>query len=261
MKLKVQAIQILMKELQQEEMGAIYFMGVGQEMPDIVTKLNLTKIIQVLCKMLSWIDEESCQKETSSRIINDMETVDIEHAQLPIVKDESLVVNELEKASSVDNKSELEAKDESPMDEDQVPKNLQKHERMKPGKHLFNCSQCEYKSSRSSNLRMHEKIHTGEKPFICSHCAKRFITIAHLKRHERIHTGDKTFCCSYCGYTSKTSGDLKIHERIHTGEKPYSCLKCDKAFAHKNSLKVHERIHMDEKPFSCSQCVQMLRQR
>ena len=61
MKLNSQGMQILMGELRQNEIWAIYLMGLGKEMTDIVTKLDLTRIIIILCKKLNWIevDEDS----------------------------------------------------------------------------------------------------------------------------------------------------------------------------------------------------------
>ena len=49
-------MQILMKELQQNELWAIYLMGLDKDMPEKVTKANLTNIIRVLCKNLNWIE-------------------------------------------------------------------------------------------------------------------------------------------------------------------------------------------------------------
>ena len=58
MKLTFGAMQILVKELQENEIWAIYLIGLGQDMPEKVTKSNLINIIKVLCKNLKWIDGE-----------------------------------------------------------------------------------------------------------------------------------------------------------------------------------------------------------
>ena len=57
MKLKFEAMQLLMGELDPNEMWAIYLMGLGKQMTEKVTKSNLTNIIKVLCKNLNWIEE------------------------------------------------------------------------------------------------------------------------------------------------------------------------------------------------------------
>ena len=59
MKLTFGAMQILVKELQENEIWAIYLLGLGQDMPEKVTKSNLINIIKVLCKNLNWIDQEN----------------------------------------------------------------------------------------------------------------------------------------------------------------------------------------------------------
>ena len=39
-------------------MRVIYMMALGQEMPTTVTKVHLTKIISVLCKIMNWVEDE-----------------------------------------------------------------------------------------------------------------------------------------------------------------------------------------------------------
>ena len=55
--LNFEAMQILMLELQQSQMWAIHLMRLGVEMTDNVTKLDLTKIIEVMGKKLKWIED------------------------------------------------------------------------------------------------------------------------------------------------------------------------------------------------------------
>ena len=55
-----------MEELNQSEMLAIYLMGLGQEIPDKVTKFDLIKIIHLLCKKLDWIDEDEKPMEETN---------------------------------------------------------------------------------------------------------------------------------------------------------------------------------------------------
>ena len=58
MKLNSQGMQILMEELHQNEVWAIYLMGQGKEMTDAISKTDLTRIICVLCKKLNWTEEQ-----------------------------------------------------------------------------------------------------------------------------------------------------------------------------------------------------------
>ena len=57
MRLKSEAIQVLMADLQWDEMEAIKFMVLGKEIPDRIAKVVLTNIILFLCKMLGWVEE------------------------------------------------------------------------------------------------------------------------------------------------------------------------------------------------------------
>ena len=70
MKLTFEAMQTLIDELQQDEMWAIYLMGLGKEMTEKVTKTDLTNIIRVLCKNLKWIEVSEDDP------INDLENTD-----------------------------------------------------------------------------------------------------------------------------------------------------------------------------------------
>ena len=58
MKLKFNAIQILVSELLPDEMGVIYMMGLQKEMPETVTTAVFTNIITFLCRKLDWIETD-----------------------------------------------------------------------------------------------------------------------------------------------------------------------------------------------------------
>ena len=65
-KVKFQAMSILMTELKETQMWAIYKMGTGGEMPVSVTKTDLTCIIAFLLKKLDWVDNGKCSNERNS---------------------------------------------------------------------------------------------------------------------------------------------------------------------------------------------------
>ena len=58
MKLHDFALEKLAASLRPKEMLAIYLMGSGSVVTENVTKLDLTNIILVLCKTLSWVVED-----------------------------------------------------------------------------------------------------------------------------------------------------------------------------------------------------------
>ena len=61
--LKSRAMSILMAELQEAQMWAIYKMGMGKEIPGSVTKGDLIAIIVFLFKQLDWIDSTESSSE------------------------------------------------------------------------------------------------------------------------------------------------------------------------------------------------------
>ena len=65
-KLKETAIAVLLTELHTSQMIAMYVMASGSEMPESVSKSDLTEIIFVLCRKLDWIKEE---KDSSGNIL------------------------------------------------------------------------------------------------------------------------------------------------------------------------------------------------
>ena len=58
MKLKFNAIQVLVSELMPDEMGVIYLMGLQKAMPENVTPKVFTNIIAFLCKKLDWVEND-----------------------------------------------------------------------------------------------------------------------------------------------------------------------------------------------------------
>ena len=65
-RLNVVAIQVLAAELQPVEMAAVHLMALGKEMPESVSKLDLTRIIFCLCKKLNWIERDNAGLATNS---------------------------------------------------------------------------------------------------------------------------------------------------------------------------------------------------
>ena len=60
-------MQIVSAELHPNQMGAFYLMRLGVQMPDTISKTDLTNIITFLCKKLCWIEEEVGVVSTSDK--------------------------------------------------------------------------------------------------------------------------------------------------------------------------------------------------
>ena len=65
--LKAKAFQILQSELQPNEMFAIYAMTKGKELPKSVTRMDLTNIIEVLCKKLGWFEDDQVNENSTKK--------------------------------------------------------------------------------------------------------------------------------------------------------------------------------------------------
>ena len=255
MKLKFEAVQII-RELQEIEASAIFLMALGQEMPDSVSKVDLTKIIHFLCKKLSWIQEESGSEEISRAekglAKNSLGGDDCEFKPIDVPKEQFF--NEFEKEYFITTNSEAEVGEENTLDQVHDPlqapiKDSVEQDQRNISK-SFSCSQCGKKFKQKTHLKTHEQIHTGKKPFTCSKC----LLSNHLKQHERMHTGDKPYSCSICAKNFRQLAHLKRHERIHTGDKPFTCSDCDFKSNSKDNLDAYKRIHKGDKPFNCSHC-------
>ena len=97
MKLKAHAIQILETWLKPAEMGAIYLMGMGVlEMPETVTKSDLTNIVVSLCCQLDWIVYD---EEESSKLSTEVVATSLEDSEK--VKDEKMLKVQFRKGKIV----------------------------------------------------------------------------------------------------------------------------------------------------------------
>ncbi|KAL1786923.1 transcriptional repressor CTCFL isoform X2 [Sigmodon hispidus] len=136
-----------------------------------------------------------------------------------------------------------------------------KAETMKPprkakGKtRTFQCSACQFTSSKFSTFTRHMKIHNDERPHLCHLCLKAFRTVTLLRNHINTHTGTRPYKCGDCDMAFVTSGELVRHRRYrHTHEKPFKCSMCKYASVEASKLKRHIRSHTGERPFQCYQC-------
>ena len=250
MKLNSQGMQILIGELQQNEMCAIYLMGLGKEMTDCITKLDLTRIISILCKKLNWIEveEDSLENWFNKEVITAIENnsnycTDISFTHSSTVAENASGENSFLVQSSRKQISKMESKEqdvgEGPLNEE-IPDTVP------------------IKVPESMNTSLNEEAtemldKTDDQQLSSSECDNIFEDLGALERHKNDSTCDKSFRCSSCDYVAKNASNLKQHERS-CSEKPFGCSFCDYRCTIKKSLKQHEKIHTGDKSFSCLHC-------
>ena len=95
----------------------------------------------------------------------------------------------------------------------------QKLDLKKDSKGYFNCSECSYKTSRSSNFENHYRCHTDEKPFGCKLCQKRYNSMSACVWHIRAHDDRFKLECTVCNKKFMESKSILKHcKRLHDGK-------------------------------------------
>ena len=266
--LNFEGMQTLMRLLHHNEMRVIYMMALGQEMPASVTKVHLTKIISVLCKIMNWIDNvdhrnsnPKYEKEVDIDIDEDVNLVQDDFDEFRIGNSEDDAIT-TEQNDGYDAKSGTDPETYNLINSQPIKKQHFEDKTMTTDQNdlernqtgdakPFSGGYCEEKIEQKQQLVVHKRTHTGEKPFSCSYCDYKASAPNHLKLHERIHTGDKPlsrlrcqkYPCSHCGKMFTQSGARQIHERIHTGERPFKCSVCDYKRMSSSNLRKHMKKH------------------
>ena len=122
-------------------------------------------------------------------------------------------------------------------------------------KRKFDCSECDFTTTRVDNLYRHERdIHglynkkldaiskTLEKKgeVKCSKCTKKFTDTKVAKDHFLQETCEP-IKCKDCGQNFNKRADLKLHIRdVHT-KNHFSCPTCDKVFNQKRNMNRHHK--------------------
>ncbi|CAH1981775.1 unnamed protein product [Acanthoscelides obtectus] len=104
---------------------------------------------------------------------------------------------------------------------------------------IYECIQCEYKTTYASELAEHDMQHTGVK-LPCIQCNELFPSKRSLDNHvsRKHHVSYNIHQCTHCEYKTTHPRNLTNHMMKHTGAK-LTCTKCDASFRNKQLLDDH----------------------
>ncbi|XP_045119882.1 zinc finger protein 652-A-like isoform X2 [Portunus trituberculatus] len=149
---------------------------------------------------------------------------------------------------------------------------LTKHVRVKhhtpkqpsPSDNMFECEECEYKTSWHYAFQKHQRTHTSSKVVVmhsCPQCHYKTVRREHFLRHiKNVHQNYRPFLCDICGKAFKRQDALKQHHVSHyqnlaqVGPYGFVCHICQKVCRSAAYLKEHMATHSEERSFLCEVC-------
>ncbi|KAK5638475.1 hypothetical protein RI129_012770 [Pyrocoelia pectoralis] len=136
--------------------------------------------------------------------------------------------------------------------------------------HTFDCTKCDFKTTRSFLLKQHSTTHddnkscskpttvlvtrNGIKEYVCDRCPFKTKKKLRYHKHKRSHN-DPNFLCKICLFNASSKTALRNHLRGHDNlkitikvpntltEDPYKCLKCSYTATGLKKLKKHQKTH------------------
>ena len=146
-----------------------------------------------------------------------------------------------------------------------------------PGKHIFNCLQCDYGTNYLPHLKHHTNSKHEKKKMCCPECP--FVTTWYQRYRSHLRTKhgqylrnskyskdhNKTYLCDDCGYFSKSGEIFKqhFHYNAHKGVTFHRKNKkmalqdlncCGKIFKSVAALTYHKNSKHENLKFNCQKC-------
>ncbi|XP_042216916.1 zinc finger Y-chromosomal protein 1-like [Homarus americanus] len=139
----------------------------------------------------------------------------------------------------------------------------------KPIGSVFECDECEYKTSWHYAYQRHRRTHSPSKMVVmhtCPQCSYKTMRREHFLRHiKNVHQNCRPFLCDICGKAFKRQDALKQHYVSHyqnlaegssgqVGPYGFVCHICQKVCRSATYLKEHMATHSEERSFLCEVC-------
>lgn len=123
---------------------------------------------------------------------------------------------------------------------------------------MFQCDECEYKTSLKGNLGRHVKaVHDRIKDIECGHCDRMFSDKGTLNQHiKEVHSKIQDFNCDQCPKMFTRKGHLKLHiKQVHSKIQDFNCNRCSYICSTNNDLTRHIKLVHDKiRDKKCTKC-------
>jgi len=145
-------------------------------------------------------------------------------------------------------------------EEGEVEEVANKPSKVKKGKVMHQCPECEKRFLKKGILTKHLKTHSQPRPFACDHedCDKSFVNLKALEKHQKsVHQGEDFMLhlCAFCQKGFITRAEMEAHAETHLVEyKMYACRFCGKTFTKKFGMKIAIQASQEQTPDPCPYC-------
>ncbi|XP_066981459.1 LOW QUALITY PROTEIN: uncharacterized protein [Macrobrachium rosenbergii] len=151
----------------------------------------------------------------------------------------------------------------------QIPKQQRPATNDSESQEIFECHDCEYKTSWQYSFQRHRRTHAPSKVVdihACPQCSYKTMRREHFLRHiKNVHQNHRPFLCDICGKAFKRQDALKQHHVTHyqnvgnnssgqVGPYGFICPICQKVCRSSAYLKEHMATHSEERAFLCEVC-------
>ena len=135
-----------------------------------------------------------------------------------------------------------------------IRENLLAHIQSKHGSEKFNCTFCDYTSTRSKRLRAHVRRSHGNVVFNCDKCEYKGNSMETLQSHKRLKHSNILLPCSECDFETHNKRSLNDHIRSKHRNTKQECDQCGKVCYTMQYLRIHKMNKHQGITWPCKMC-------